>query len=105
MKIKCKLCKTCPFRPGNERLGWEPGAKTRLEAMRGGEFVFMRCHDSEPVDLRLCSGFASSVGHEMPAVQVALRLGWLKRLPRRIKGSVRNLAELDRLAAGAEGWT
>ena len=28
--ILCRLCPTCPFRPGKERLGWEPGARRPL---------------------------------------------------------------------------
>jgi len=100
-QIPCRLCKTCPFRPGNERLGWEEGARTALlEGMHRIDFL-MECHDKKQA---ACAGFVACLGPEFPAVRLAVlrkRLRPIEPAP----GMARSFAELDERARGAKGWT
>lgn len=98
--IPCRLCKTCPFRPGNERQGWHPGSRTALLAGMAHPFWFMECHLQER---SACAGFVMVLGPEANGVRLAVLQGRLR--PREpAPGMARSFAELDQRAAGAAGW-
>lgn len=99
--IPCRLCSTCPFRPGNEREGWHEGARTDL--LQGLQRLdwFMECHEQEHA---ACAGFVACLGPESLAVRLAMIQGRLRPIepaPR----MARSFAEFDERAHGAKGWT
>ncbi len=99
-QIPCRLCPTCPFRPGNERLGWEPGARRTLREGMERLGWFMECHDTPRA---ACAGFVACLGRESVGVRYAVAQGRLRPL-RPLPGAVRSFAELDQRAAGAPNW-
>ncbi len=99
--IPCRLCVTCPFRPGREREGWHPGSRTALLEGLPQLHWFMECHSQEQA---ACAGFVMCLGPESNGVRLAViekRLRIIEPAP----GMVRSFAELDARAAGAKGWT
>ena len=99
--MKARQCKTCPFRPGRERVGWEPGARTALVAGLSHPFWFMECHGATR---EACAGFVAVLGPESLGVRLAVMTGRLKPV-RPVVGAARDFAEFDERASGAEGWT
>lgn len=100
-RIPCRQCRTCPFLPGHEREGWDPGARTALLAGLDDWRWFMECHEKERA---ACAGFVRVLGRESIAVRLAVCRGRLRPL-RPVRGMARDFAELDARAAGAPGWT
>ena len=99
-KIPHRLCRTCPFKPGHEREGWLPGARTRLYKGKDDLSWLMECHTTSET---ACHGFLATVGHEFLGVRLAVIRRRLE-LPPPIPGGASSLEELDRLCEGAENW-
>ena len=99
--IKCRLCPTCPFRPGNEREGWHRGSRTGMIAGLQHPHWFMECHEKAR---HACAGFVAVLGPESLGVRLALVLKRLKPI-RPLRGMAKSFAELDERAQGAPGWT
>lgn len=100
-RIPCRLCATCPFRPGNERLGWDKGARTALVEGLARDNWFMECHDKP---LAACAGFVAVLGPESLGVRLAVLRDRLRPI-RPAPGMARTFAEFDKRARGAKGWT
>lgn len=100
-RILCRQCRTCPFLPGNERLGWHEGARTALLAGLDDWRWFMEYHEKERA---ACAGFVRVLGPESISVRLAVIRGRLRPL-RPGPGMAQDFAELDARAAGAPGWT
>jgi len=100
-RIPCRMCPTCPFRPGNEREGWEPGARTDLIAGLERLDWFMECHDEPEA---ACAGWVGTMGRESLAVRLAVLRGRLRPVEP-MPGQAEGFAEFDERARGAKGWT
>lgn len=89
------------FRPGNEREGWEEGARTAM--VRGLDNIvwLMECHSARRA---ACAGFVAALGPESLGVRLAVLRGRLRPIEP-APGMARSFAELDERAQGAEGWT
>lgn len=98
--MPCRLCKTCPFCPGSERLGWMPGSRQAILEGLEHPYWFMECHDKERV---ACAGFVMVLGPESIGVRLAIIRGRLRPM-KPLRGMARSFKELDHRAAGATGW-
>lgn len=97
-------CKSCPFWPGNERVGWEPNAKRSLQGMEsaglGEKGAIMECHSASQA---VCAGWGAGLGRNSLTLRFLQITGRAPRF-KCIKGQAMTLEELDARAAGAPNW-
>jgi hypothetical protein len=80
VRVQAEKCKTCIFRPGNLMHLQAGRVKGMVDDCKDTEGV-IPCHDTLDGDKQaICRGFFDSYQDDIPLVQLAVRMGFIKEV-------------------------